>query len=135
MVSKYFSMHSLRPGSTTTVPFSGRADGGKQAIADLLAVALREKAAGGIFRRRIARDFVEEVRHSALLFACLARAGVGMVIDAMRQKQRRWRPGRCKRSKAGSRFSAASGLCRPGRKGRYTRFGLVAAPSSGAACS
>ena len=64
--------------------------GAKQAIADPLAVARGEKAAGRVFRRRIAGDFVEEVRHSALRL-CMSSPCIGcrlgMVIDAKRKSK------------------------------------------------
>ena len=110
-------------------------NGRKKTVADLLAVARGEKAAGRVFRCRIARNFVEEVRHSALRLWCRCPASgarLGMVIDANAAKAKGFHlNGKSRTAKRRVRPEAPPAACfRPlsiREKGRYTRLGLVAA--------
>ena len=62
IVSKYFSMHSLRPGRMTTVPLSGRAGGREARIAELQPSRAVRKPPVAFSGDGIAGDFVKEAR-------------------------------------------------------------------------
>ena len=110
----------------------------KQAVADLLAVTGGEEAASGIFRSRIALDFVkkgdfvDKIHHSALRAWRLAcppvLAGSAKVIDAHAPKAKEFRVmgSATGRPEAASRVPPAP--VDPGGRDVNTRFGLVAAP-------
>ena len=131
-VSKYFSMHSLRPAQHDDRALERPRDRRKAAVAQLLAVEAGEIAAGRLLGHGIAGNFVEDVRHEALSRRWVKRRGRSGAVEMSRQviesgKRESKRPRHARqKARPEDRLSRSPGLCRSGRKGRCTRLGLVA---------